>query len=70
MLSAWALEHDMDIQDYGAVLDSQITKEFFLNIMKEKAKEQGLFGFEVPLKIHLTSTEMTTENEMLTPTMK
>ena len=51
-------------------MDAQVTKEHFLNIMKERAKVYGLFGFEVPLKMHLTATEFTVENEMLTPTMK
>ena len=39
-------------------------------MMKDRAKEYGLYGFEVPQNIHLTSTEFSIENGMLTPTHK
>ena len=60
----------MDIKDYEAILKAEATKEHFLNIMKERAKEKNLFGFEVPTKILLTSTEFSSDNDMLTPTFK
>ena len=64
------MEHELDIKDYSAVLADQGTKDHFMTVMNERAKEHGLFGFEVPQKLHLTCTEFTTDNEMMTPTMK
>jgi len=70
MVTAWAMENEMDIKDYEAILKAEATKEHFIAIMKEKAKEKNLFGFEVPTKILLTSTEFSSDNDMLTPTFK
>ena len=35
-----------------------------------KSREAGLFGFEIPQKIHLTTNAFTPENDILTPTFK
>lgn len=41
-----------------------------LDEIKALSKAAGFFGFEIPLKIHLTSTVFTPENDLLTPTFK
>lgn len=38
--------------------------------MKSVGKDSGLFGFEIPQKIHLVADLQTVENGLLTPTMK
>ena len=42
----------------------------YLEDIKKLSKEAGFFGFEIPLKVHLTSTTFTIENDLLTPTFK
>ena len=42
----------------------------FISEVVAKSKEAGFFGFEIPTKIHLTSTAFTAENDILTPTFK
>jgi long-chain acyl-CoA synthetase len=38
--------------------------------MMHKAKEAGLFGFEIPQKSHITAIAFTPDNDLLTPTFK
>jgi len=35
-----------------------------------KSREAKFFGYEIPQKIHLTATNFTPENDILTPTFK
>lgn len=56
--------------DYEAILKDNKIIAFLTNEIKAKCKEAGLFGFEIPTKIHLTSTLFTIENDLLTPTFK
>jgi len=51
-------------------LDDERTKKFYLEELKTNAKAAGFFGFEIPLKVHLSSIAFTIENDILTPTFK
>jgi long-chain acyl-CoA synthetase len=56
--------------DFEAVIKKDEMVNHFLAEMKKAGKEAGFFGFEIPLKLHLTSTAFSVENEILTPTFK
>ena len=66
----WAEESKVQTQDFEALLQEQAVKDKFVRIFKDQAKKHGLFGFEVPQKVHLSAEEFTSANEMLTWTMK
>jgi long-chain acyl-CoA synthetase len=51
-------------------LKDEKTKKFFLEEFKKDGKAAGFFGFELPMKVHLTSHVFTIENDILTPTFK
>jgi len=38
--------------------------------IKSKGKEGGLFGFEIPTKVHVTTDPFSVDNDLLTPTFK
>lgn len=67
---AWFKEKGKDTSDYEAMLQDESYKWFILDEIKKMAKQAGFFGFEVPFKIHLTSTIFSVENDILTPTFK
>jgi long-chain acyl-CoA synthetase len=51
-------------------VQNEKAKAFLLNDVKTKGKEGGLFGFEIPTKIHVTDELFSAENDLLTPTFK
>ncbi len=55
---------------YDELLTNDKTNKFYLDEMRKLSKEAGFFGFEIPLKVHLTTAAFTVENDLLTPTFK
>jgi len=70
LLEKWAVDNSIDIPDYENLLKDERVKKFFLDTMRKLGKEAGFFGFEIPLKVHLSSYIFTVENDCLTPTFK
>ena len=69
-IEKWASENGVVESDFGQLLKNQDIIKFFQNEMVLKSREAGLFGFEIPLKAHLTTIAFTSENDLLTPTFK
>ena len=69
ILEKWAESNGLS-GPYDNIIGHEKTFKFLLDEIKSKCKEAGFFGFEIPTKIHLTTTAFTIENELLTPTMK
>lgn len=55
---------------YDEILLNEKINRFYLDEIKKLSKEPGFFGFEVPLKVSLTSSIFSIENDLLTPTIK
>lgn len=70
MIEKWAQENGLAVADYEALINDEKVKTLLFNEVKGKCKEAGFFGFEIPSKIHVTSTMFTMENDLLTPTFK
>lgn len=69
VIEKWAESNGLS-GSYETTIGHEKTFKFLLDEIKSKCKEAGFFGFEIPTKIHLTTTAFTIENELLTPTMK
>jgi len=65
----WAKEQGIDLT-FEALLGDERLMKLLTDDIKAKCKEAGFFGFEIPSRIHLTSTQFTIENDLLTPTFK
>ena len=65
-----AKENGLGSLAYEDLLNSSKLKKFLIDLIASTGKAAGLFGFEIPRDIHLTSTVMTPENGLLTPTLK
>lgn len=66
----WAASKNLTIEDYDEFLKNEELNKHIQNEIRLKAREAGFFGFEIPTKIHLTSTAFSVENDILTPTFK
>ena len=69
MIDKWAAENGVT-GTYESILANEKTSKFLLEEIKQKGKEAGFFGFEIPSKIHITETAFTQENDLVTPTFK
>jgi long-chain acyl-CoA synthetase len=70
VLVKWATEKGLPVDDYEELIKNEQVYKLFEAEIKAKAKEAGFFGFEIPYKLHLTSTVFAVENDLLTPTFK
>ena len=69
ILEKWATENSIS-GSYEEILASPQVNKLYLDDIKKQSKDAGFFGFETPLKIHITSTVFSIENDLLTPTFK
>ena len=57
-------------ENYKSYFDSQDLKTDIIKELDKYGRSNGLKGFELPKKIHLTKEHFTVENQIITPTMK
>ena len=57
-------------ENYKSYFDSQDLKTDIVKELDKYGRSNGLKGFELPKKIHLTKEHFTVENQIITPTMK
>ncbi len=69
MLEKWASENGVK-GSFSDICKDEKVKKLLLDEIKTKGKEGGLFGFEIPTRIHITSTLFSVDNDLLTPTFK
>lgn len=69
MLEKWASENEVG-GSYEDILKNEKTNKMILEDIKKFCKQANLFGFEIPVKINLTSTVFSVDNDLLTPTFK
>jgi long-chain acyl-CoA synthetase len=69
ILEKWAAENSVS-GSYEEILASPQVNKLYLEDIKKQSKDAGFFGFETPLKIHITSTVFSIDNDLLTPTFK
>lgn len=55
---------------FEQIVGDQRTNKAYLDEIKKLSKEAGFFGFEVPIKIQLSTTVFSIDNDLLTPTFK
>jgi long-chain acyl-CoA synthetase len=70
ILEKWATDNGLTGDYDTAILTNPKVNELMVSEIKTKCKEAGFFGFEIPLKVHVSSTVFTVENDLLTPTFK
>jgi len=66
----WALKQGMEYKDFEVTIGDEKLKMAIAEEMKKLAKDQNLNRWEFPRNIWLSSTEMTADNGLATPTMK
>ena len=69
ILEKWAAENSVS-GSYEEILASLQVNKLYLEDIKKQSKDAGFFGFETPMKIHITSTVFSIDNDLLTPTFK
>ena len=69
VLEKWAKDTGIDVA-YETLLADERTSKLIIDDIKARCKEAGFFGFEIPTRIHLSSTLFSIENDLLTPTFK
>ena len=57
-------------ENYKSYFDSQDLKADIVKELDKYGRSNGLKGFELPKKIHLTKERFSIENQIITPTMK
>lgn len=73
ILEKWAAENQIPVEGdsgYLELLKDPRTIKAVQDEIVSKSREAKFFGFEIPQKIHLTATNFTPENDILTPTFK
>lgn len=73
MLEKWATSNGLQVEgDAGfvALLQDPKINKLYIDEIVAVSRTAGFFGFEIPQKVHLTSTAFTAENDILTPTFK
>ncbi|TNV82230.1 hypothetical protein FGO68_gene15799 [Halteria grandinella] len=70
VIEKWASAKGISGASYQEILQNPETKAFIFDQVKSVGKDSGLFGFEIPQKIHIVADMQTVENGLLTPTMK
>jgi long-chain acyl-CoA synthetase len=73
VLEKWCAENGVTFEGdagYAELLKSPRINKLYLDEMVHKAREAGLFGFEIPQKAHITHVAFTPDNDILTPTFK
>jgi len=60
----------IDTKTLKAALENETVVKAIFDDIKAKLKESKLNTFEKPMYVHLSSKEMTVENDCLTPTLK
>ena len=74
VLEKWCTDNGVVIEagdaGFADLLNNPRINKLYIDEMVHKAREAGLFGFEIPQKVHLTSTPFTPDNDILTPTFK
>jgi long-chain acyl-CoA synthetase len=69
VIEKWALDI-FSSTSYEDILGSPELQTLLMNEIKTKCREAGFFGFEIPQRIHITSTLFSVDNDLLTPTFK
>jgi len=70
-IEEWAKQKEgLTYESYEDLLKQKETEQFMMDEIKRTSKEEGFYGFEIPQKIHMTATQFTVENELLTPSFK
>ena len=74
-LEKWAGENGVAASKQGdegflELLGHPAVSKHYLDEIVAKSREAGFFGFEIPQKVHLTTTAFTPDNDILTPTFK
>jgi|LauGreDrversion4_2_1035121.scaffolds.fasta_scaffold112271_2 long-chain acyl-CoA synthetase len=74
-LEKWAADNGVKSEKSGdegfvELLANPAVSKHYLDEIVLKSREAGFFGFEIPQKVHLTTTAFTPENDILTPTFK
>jgi len=72
-LEKWCAENGVAFEGdsgYAELLQSPRINKLYIDEMVHKAREAGLFGFEIPHKAHITQVAFTPDNDILTPTFK
>ena len=70
IIEKWAKENNIEFSSFEDLCKNEKVSAFLLNDIKTNGKAGGLFGFEVPTRIHLSSELFSAENDLLTPTFK
>jgi long-chain acyl-CoA synthetase len=69
-LEKWAKENNVEFSSYDELCRNEKVNAFLLAEIKTYGKAGGLFGFEIPTKIHISAELFSAENDLLTPTFK
>jgi len=69
-IEKWAKENNVEFSSYDELCKNEKVNAFLLNEVKTHGKSGGLFGFEIPTKIHVSADLFSVDNDLLTPTFK
>lgn len=69
-LEKWAKDNNIEFSSYDELCKNEKVAAFLLNDIKTNGKAGGLFGFEIPTKIHISAELFSADNDLLTPTFK
>ena len=70
IIEKWAKENNIEHSSFEDLCRNEKAAAHLLNDIKTNGKAGGLFGFEIPTRIHVTSETFTADNDLLTPTFK